>query len=598
MSWFRKCIKTYDDHIHLVGKKIEGMDFPLTPLFFISQKIQIEITISESGEFVSARLLDDESSLIPVTEKSGSRSSGIAAHPLCDNLGYIALHRIDPAYQEKFEDYKREIGAWADSDHTHPIVQAVYRYISSQSVYENLLSCGVIAKDADVKKTEKFFVRFSVAYEDGTIENCTTCRELFDAYEAYVSSQMTDADCSLCYVTGEVLPIATNHPKGILNLAYGAKLVSTNDNTNYTYRGRFSAGEEALTIGAVATQKAHNALRWVLANQRYVCGNRVFVVWNTERIDMPKPLCLEVEDDEEECFPTTKPEYVEKLRNFLVGKTASLSPSDPGIQIMAFQSATTGRLSVTYYNELTYDRYIQRIADWYGDCSWYTVRNKKESISSPMPIKIVKFAFGIQQGAFVDLKADGLSDQIQTVFHSIIDGANFPAHIRRALFEKCTFRQAYSDVNYHELLFITCAVLNKYYKETNKEIKMELDNQERNRSYLFGRILAIAERVERSAYAQDEQGREPSAVRLWSAFVQHPMTTWKNLEQALIPYYQKLKPGIRAYYKNLIAEVVTLFREEDMPNMNRQLDEMYLIGYYLQRRDFYQNKKQAIEEEE
>lgn len=127
---------------------------------------------------------------------------------------------------------------------------------------------------------------------------------------------------------------------------------------------------------------------------------------------------------------------------------------------------------------------------------------------------------------------------------------------------------------------------------------MELDNQERNRSYLFGRILAIAERVERSAYAQDEQGREPSAVRLWSAFVQHPMTTWKNLEQALIPYYQKLKPGIRAYYKNLIAEVVTLFREEDMPNMNRQLDEMYLIGYYLQRRDFYQNKKQAIEEEE
>lgn len=129
---------------------------------------------------------------------------------------------------------------------------------------------------------------------------------------------------------------------------------------------------------------------------------------------------------------------------------------------------------------------------------------------------------------------------------------------------------------------------------------MELDNQERDRSYLFGRILAIAERAERSTYSADEQKREPNAIRLWSAFVQHPMTTWMTLERLLIPYYQKMNTGSRIYYKNLIADIVSLFRDGDMADKNRPLEDMYLIGYYLQRREFFKksNENENKENEE
>ena len=127
---------------------------------------------------------------------------------------------------------------------------------------------------------------------------------------------------------------------------------------------------------------------------------------------------------------------------------------------------------------------------------------------------------------------------------------------------------------------------------------MKLDTTETNRSYLFGRILAIAERVERSAYSKDEQNREPNAIRLWSAFVQRPMSTWMTLEGLLNPYFQKVSPASRTYFRNLLSEVVGLLQEEDLDNRNRQLDDLFLIGYYLQRKEFFKNNEVENKEEE
>lgn len=602
MSWLQKCIQTYDDNLHLVGKTTDNIKYPLTPLFFISQKVQIEIELSEQAEFITATRLEGENTLIPATESSGGRGSGIAAHPLCDNLGYLGMSDRGKSYSEKFEAYRKEVSAWAESEFTHEIPRIVLAYVDKKTVLTDLEQACVIERGAPNDKIEKLTVRFVIQKENGERESCATCQSLFRSYEAYCLSKYKEEENGLCYVTGDTVPIAINHPKGIFNGAYGAKLISANDNTNYTFRGRFRTGDEALRIGAVASQKAHNALRWLIANERYICGNRVFVAWNTQKADIPKPWFVAMDEDEEEDGSSTIQAYRAKLKDFMNGEIQALGKVDRGVQIMSLQAATTGRLSITYYNELDGDIYFQRIAQWYGDCCWYFFNKGKgkERVTSPKPIEIVKYAFGTESGAFVDAKEEVLSEQIQTVFHSILDNTPIPNHIKQALVTKCAFRQAYSDGNYSQLIRITCAVLHKNYKDKNKEVKMELDNQERDRSYLFGRILAIAERAERSTYSADEQKREPNAIRLWSAFVQHPMTTWMTLERLLIPYYQKMNTGSRIYYKNLIADIVSLFRDGDMADKNRPLEDMYLIGYYLQRREFFKksNENENKENEE
>ena len=125
--------------------------------------------------------------------------------------------------------------------------------------------------------------------------------------------------------------------------------------------------------------------------------------------------------------------------------------------------------------------------------------------------------------------------------------------------------------------------------------KMKLDLENQDRSYLFGRLLAVCEKVERRAYDRGET-RDPNAIRLQSAFVNHPMQTWKILEGLLNPYFQKLRPGSREYYRELISQIVTSFREDDAAVLNQELKETYLLGYYLQRAEL--NKKREEKEEE
>ena len=125
---------------------------------------------------------------------------------------------------------------------------------------------------------------------------------------------------------------------------------------------------------------------------------------------------------------------------------------------------------------------------------------------------------------------------------------------------------------------------------------MELDKASKDRSYLFGRLLAIAEKVERSTYERDE-GREPAAIRLQAAFAAHPFRTWATIEKMLTPYYAKLKPGSRRYYRDRIGEIIAAMPEADAIKLNLPLEDTYLLGYYLQRCELNSGKQNYAENE-
>ena len=110
---------------------------------------------------------------------------------------------------------------------------------------------------------------------------------------------------------------------------------------------------------------------------------------------------------------------------------------------------------------------------------------------------------------------------------------------------------------------------------------MALDKNCSDRSYLFGRLLAIAEAVENSTY-NEENRRETNALRMQKTFALHPMSTWRVLEEKLEPYYKQLKPGLRQYYRKLTQEIMDGISASDS-TLNQKLDDIYLLGYYHQR---------------
>lgn len=284
MGLMQKAVETYDCHAALAGVP-DAMRETLTPISHIIKEAKIEVTIDANGNFVSAAAVvkdkkserDESKTIIPATEKSANRTSAPCVHPLSDQLKHLI-----PSSTGHHDLYLKQLSDWANSEYTHPKVKAVLKYIESESLFDDLERCGLITKDEDGNlndKSAKYLVRWRVV---GVNENapCWEDKSLFEAFITYNESLRKESGSALCMITGEVLPIIENHLGGIVSIPGKsmAKLISTNVEQNYI--GRFQTSSQALTISCVASQKAHNALRWVVANQGVIIGGRAFVCWN------------------------------------------------------------------------------------------------------------------------------------------------------------------------------------------------------------------------------------------------------------------------------------------------------------------------------
>ncbi len=122
---------------------------------------------------------------------------------------------------------------------------------------------------------------------------------------------------------------------------------------------------------------------------------------------------------------------------------------------------------------------------------------------------------------------------------------------------------------------------------------MALDKDNSDRSYLFGRLLAIADVFERNAL-DSKESRATNATRYMTAFSMHPERTWKTIQEAIQPYL--VRQGARAtYYTKMIDEVLSRFHFNDF--CNEPLTGKYLLGFSSQRQELYQ-KKEIIKGEE
>lgn len=191
------------------------------------------------------------------------------------------------------------------------------------------------------------------------------------------------------------------------------------------------------------------------------------------------------------------------------------------------------------------------------------------------------------------------AQHIQRLVSCRIDGIAMPVDIVKSLVNRASTPLAYDSFLWEKILFVACAVIKKYHYDFFKEeYEMELAPEKADRSYQFGRLLAVLEKVERATYKKGEE-REPYAIRMMSLFHRRPMTTAHDIEQHLEKaYFTRLKVGSRAYYKKRIGEIMQNISQYPQEEWNRPLNENYLMGYYLQRNDLYPSKQYSEEEME
>lgn len=597
MGLMQQAYKTYCKmEKEYAGKYLAEKKEPLAPVSHLLTSSNIEITLDSDGNFISAAAVDKSEGkiIIPVTENSAGRA-GIApcAHPLSDQLCYVA-----PYNTARHEVYFKQLEEWANSEFSHSKVTAVYKYVKNDTIIKDLCDSGLISLNSAgiPEKEEKHLIRWRI-FDDSNVSECWKDATLFDAFIRFYDSVREKND-SLCMVTGSIGAAAVQHPKGVVPFNGNAKIISANDKSGFTYRGRFVDDKQAVTVGYEASQMSHCALRWLVVNQGVTFGSRTFLCWNPEgeKIDHPGASFLRKKDNVN--YKAT--DYQSALQSELLGLRKKF-PAEYWAVVAAFDAATTGRLALTFYSELPVYDFFQRMHDWDYDCCWYYGRYGQFGIQAPSLLEIVDCAYGIprkESGRAKFVTDDKLrAEQLQRMVSCKVDKKLMPLDIMRRLVSRTSMPQVFDEDSWeslwNKLLYVTCAVIQKYHSQKMKgELCMSWDLDYADRSFQFGRLLAVMEKAENDYYSKSNEERMTNAIKSMSQFRQTPWRVFERvnaeLEKAYLP---RVSAGSRHNYYKLREEIVAFLSQYDKSELNKPLNEFYLMGYSLQRNTFYKSNK-------
>ncbi|MBP3796367.1 MAG: type I-C CRISPR-associated protein Cas8c/Csd1 [Ruminococcus sp.] len=609
MGWTNELLEVYNKAVKI---KAEPNKPKLLPISHTMVKANIHITLTEDGELDNTGIKeitseDDENTIIPDT---GKAKTGIypPPYPLNESLRYLAgdfneyISDNIKSNERNHQDYIEQLKDWKDSEYSHPALNAIYTYITKNTLIYDCICNNVLLLDDKTGKlkekqlgvsVDKCFVRFSVQYADMQHEPRTWKDEtLYNSFIDYLNSNAVEK--RLCYATGDYLPITYTHPYGIVKSNARAKLISSNDDKNYTYRGRFSTKEEAFAVSYDYSQKVHNALKWLIDRERKTKTDKngketvynpmsfdsmTLVVWNSA-LDFKPNITENVWGDIDVEEYSSKPVFSDMLRKNIMGGKSDFDP-DSKVMVMGLDAATTGRLSIVLYTELSESEFAHNLEKWHNETKWWRFNGKlKKNIEDSCGLpQIANCLYGTEQDGRLECDKKILGDTILRLLPCVTERRKLPRDIVQTICNKASNPLAF-DKEYNHMMIVenACALIRKEYSDYNKgEIKMAYDPICTDRSYLFGCLLAIADKAERDTYDKDEK-RITNARRYWNVFSSRPYQTWQIIEERLEPYLEK-EPWIMTKYTKHINEIMAKMDPTDYSD-NSKLSPMYLIGFH------------------
>lgn len=629
MSWVEKLNKTYENNKANIADPLDR-EVPLLPLYHTTQKAQLQVVVDINGNLVAtsskAVAPDDAQTIVPATEESAGRSGAqIAPHPLCDTLQYVAGDYLKYGGNPKkknnvagYQEYMTGLGKWCAWSNNQKL-RALHAYLKKGTLIQDLVMNKILWADTAGNLLEKWegkeqpeifkairkaqkkgqfesFVRFSVFVSGDPQTDLWTDLEIRKSWMEYYPT--IHEGRGFCMVEGKDMPVSFNHPKNIRHPGDGAKLVSSNDEEGFTFLGRFSSAEEVYGLGIETTQKAHNALRWLIKRQGWHNSDQVVVAWAVNGADIPDPWLDTASlfgkinlEPTKVVSPNTAQEVGTTLSKMLSGYSAKLGNTDE-VVVLGLDSASPGRMAITFYRELTGSELLDRVKTWHGECCWLQKYGKdKIFVGAPSPRDIAETAYGKR----ID---DNLRKAtVQRLLPCIVDGVKIPRDLVDSCVRRASNRNGLETWEWEKALGIACALFR--YQHTERRYDMVLEKERKSRDYLYGRLLAVAERMENYALYIGGEKRETNAGKLMQRFADHPFSTWKTIETSLTPYKQRLmakKPAVLHFLATELDQIMDSFRHEDFIS-DKALSGEFLLGYHCQRQELHPKDKSIQSED-
>lgn len=686
MSWMQKLYRTYE-YVQEQGLDNEDLALP----FHMSKAVHLKVILNDKAEFVGAERFDGKKQVpIQVTEKSSKRAgSAIAPYALHDGLQYIAktagnyltieylskvaekdngkkwkeflagtdedkqkfADREKAKYQDCFEFYEKQLSGWNEFGNLKEI-KFVLQYIQKGSLIEDLLEKQIFSfkdnilsagKDDPFSLTIVWAVEISNdLHSDLWNKSCIQSRWI----EYQESLIQKGRHKSLCCITGDLDYPTEAYPK----INGNAKLVSANDDTGFTFRGRFygdkdngdksELGSQAVILGKNASQKAFSALKWLINRQGIRNGKQVILAWSSNCISDEDELLSNLyqgDDIYTSLFAKDKIDHsadlglktVEQLKKKFHGYKEKLAANEQISLLMVDEpSKTGGRMSLTFYQEKLRDDYFRDLDEWQDDFAWYQEYKSSWIFAAPSLERIAEVVLTKTEFEDKDRKS---RRQLYARLLPVISGGK-SVHIPYDLVQK-SFQVACNpfanyrpedgekirSANWQRNICVACALYKGWCARHHdlsqrRTYPMSLDTQNRSRDYIFGRLLAVAEHLERTALRIANETRATNAENYMQRFVMRPFHTWEQLETNLKPYKDRLRKdypvrisekfvltspiGFLNNRENEINQLICVLDDlkQEGCDLDKPLEPEFLLGYHSQKMA-YRNKSNQPDQE-
>ncbi|MFT8410722.1 MAG: type I-C CRISPR-associated protein Cas8c/Csd1 [Schleiferilactobacillus perolens] len=667
MTLLSDLLAVYENNAELAGQSIEipqknGQTRTLTliPPLYTEISPALIIPIDEQGRVlknsieIRLRQADQTRVIVPATMQSITRTSHLYPHLISDQLRFVVPQLADCVGGKAAKDietlsaeYLAQLKDFIQQE-SLPGAQAVYESVTSGNLFNALVDTGILLLDEagrlqfKVKKSDKnmrleglsaltkmddiltSFVQFEYqpATRGLTLDDYFLTNDMVTAVQDFsLNQQKEPVQHSL--MTGKRMPSSLSFPKSLIIGQANAKLISANDENNYA--GYFQKSTEGASIGGIETFKSLNALRWLIRKQgiTYSKGQYVILIWTDQgSIDqavrksfntqasgpVPMPYGLSAPTKQAVRKTGTGQRTAATQRRALKGLRKNANRVFDAVHLLELRVATSGRISVANYQTTEVKYFVDLVNRWYQQTSWPHILSGTRQLAdliTPSPAEIVQVGVGIgRDGVFTNENPEAVR-YLQEIAQCIRQGGRLPRNTVTRVVTRVVQSTGYSEkrtgIPWERALEVACAVWRNYEGGNGKTM---LDENNHDRSYLFGRLLALADQIEDTALYQkqsgDDNSRRTNAFNLMQQFGIRPYTTWNVLMDRIHPYLGGLTPVAYSQYQSEIATVMALFQDGDYND--ERLTPDFLMGYYLQtaalinqRRERAAKKKQEQE---
>lgn len=269
-------------------------------------------------------------------------------------------------------------------------------------------------------------------------------------------------------------------------------------------------------------------------------------------------------------------------------------------------SGDQGRLRVADYEEFSNSKLAKNLLDWheYASAYRYDFKSGAHIICDATLEKMATYICGSVQtnektgtSKLTTGTENAAKDACKRVLLNCkVNGQMLPySYLLKIIENTVSSKSKLSDTEWHDVLHVACCLINKYKHDNKEEYTLALDKENRNHSYLFGRLFAVLQYMETEGRTAATKSSGTSKEKTSSisymlrgcmiAPASQAMNLWSKAELWL----NKCSTGKRVYVERMYNELMEQFDPKGWTNA--PVDHNFMLGFAHQDKYIFTSHK-------